>query len=443
MVIGTCLQLRSTLGYTVFIALVAAAPVFFAHGLTATFVHPMLLAFALSVIASSVVAMTLTPALGMLAFERGGWRRRSVRPAEYLARGYRWLVGRTLKVPGALLACVCLAGLVGLVAIPFIRLPARPSFRDRNLVVSWNGPAGASLGEMDRVTGRVVDQLRALPAVADVGATLGRAVSADQIVDTNSGEIFVTLRPSANYGQAVDQVRQITEGTPGIHASVGTYEDAVTDGVLAPAHHDVTVRIYGEDYNQLRSLSWQVRVAMSHAKGVGFPQAHFPVAEPNIDVAVNDAAALRAGVLPGDARRQASTLVSGLTVGNFFQDQAVFDVVVLGQPSARASIQSVGNLLDRHLGRRARAAGSDRSRQRPLGSDRHPARGALALRRRDGSGDERQRRRRRARGAAYAKPGPLPAPVPRRRSSAGRRTIRPRISSSSPTLRRRSSGSCC
>jgi Cu/Ag efflux pump CusA len=344
-VMGTCLQVRGTLGYATCIALVAAAPVFLAHGISATFVHPMVLAFALAVIASSLVAMTLTPALGMLAFERGGARRRSVRPAEYLGRGYQWVLARTLKVPGVLLACVCLAGVAGIVAIPFIKQPARPSFRDRNLVIAWDGPAGASLGEMDRVTGRVVDQLRALPAVGDVGATLGRAVSADQIVDTNAGEIFVALKPSANYQQALGQVRQIVETAPGIHASVGTYEDAVTDGVLAPSHHNVTVRIYGQDYNTLRGLSWQVRVAISHARGVGFPQVQFPVAEPNIEVAVNDAAALRAGVLPGDARRQASTLVSGLTVGNFFQDQAVFDVVVLGQPAVRNTIQSVNNLL--------------------------------------------------------------------------------------------------
>ncbi len=344
-VMGTCLQVRGTLGYATCIALVAAAPVFFAHGISATFVHPTVLAFALAVIASSLVAMTLTPALGMLAFERGRVRRWSVRPAEYLGRGYQWVLARLMKVPGALLACVCLAGLAGLVAIPFIKQPARPSFRDRNLVVAWDGPAGASLGEMDRVTGRVVDQLRALPAVGDVGATLGRAVSADQIVDTNAGEIFVALRPNANYQQALDQVRQIVQTAPGIHATVGTYEDAVTDGVLAPSHHDVTVRIYGQDYNTLRSLSWQVRVAMSHARGVGFPQVQLPVAEPNIEVAVNDTAALRAGVLPGDARRQASTLVSGLTVGNFFQDQAVFDVVVIGQSAVRDTVQSVGNLL--------------------------------------------------------------------------------------------------
>jgi Cu/Ag efflux pump CusA len=62
-------------------------------------------------------------------------------------------------------------------------------------------------------------------------------------------------------------------------------------------------------------------------------------------IAVNDAAALRAGVLPGDARRAASTLVSGLTVGNFFQQQAVFDVVVRGTPAVRSDPQGVRNLL--------------------------------------------------------------------------------------------------
>ncbi len=344
-VLSTSAQLRSTLGYALVIALVAVAPVFLAHGLSATFVHPMLLAFALALIVSSAVALTITPALLMLAFERHRSRRGPVAPARYLARGYRWLVARAVAIPRLALVPVCALGAAGLIALPFLAAPAPPSFRDRDLVVTWDGPAGASLAEMDRVTGRVVAQLRALPAVASVGATLGRAVSADRIVDTSSGEIFVALKPSADYDDGVDQVRAIVDATPGIRASVGTYEDEVTQGVLRTAPHQLVVRVYGEDYGELRKLAWQVQVAVSHIRGVGFPQAQLPAVEPNIEVAVNDAAALRAGVLPGDARRQASTLVSGLTVGNFFEDQAVFDVVVVGVPSVRADLDAVRSLL--------------------------------------------------------------------------------------------------
>src|SRR5207237_3472920 len=109
------------------------------------------------------------------------------------------------------------------------------------------------------------------------------------------------------------------QGTPGMRGSVGTYESAVLGGVLTPADSNVTVRLYGEDYARLGSLATQVGQLMSHVGGLGAPQVALPAQEPNIEVAVNETAALRAGVLPGDARRHASTLVSGLTVGNFFQ----------------------------------------------------------------------------------------------------------------------------
>jgi Cu/Ag efflux pump CusA len=94
----------------------------------------------------------------------------------------------------------------------------------------------------------------------------------------------------------------------------------------------------------LHALAAKVQGSMTHVSGLGPAQVSAPTMEPNINVAINDTAAHDAGVLPGDARRQASTLVSGLTVGNFFQQQAVFDAVVWSIPSVRANIQEVRNL---------------------------------------------------------------------------------------------------
>ncbi len=344
-VVESGVSLRGTLGYATLVTLLCVAPVFFAKGLTATFVHPMLLAFGLAVVASMVVAVTFTPALAMLLYDRGRPRRRGAALADRIRSDYERFMHAVMRLPRAALASLCVLGLVGLVAVPFLRQPSPPRFKDRDLVVRWDGPAGASLTEMDRITRRMVGQLRALPAVSDAAATLGRAVSADQIVDPSSGQIYVALRSSANYDNAVNQVRRIVDTTPGISTSVSTYEGEVTSGVLAPAEHRVTVRVYGQDYGQLRGLGTQVQGLMNHVSGLGPSQLQLPSTEPNIEIAVNDQAALRAGVLPGDARRQASTLVSGLTVGNFFQDQAVFDVTVIGVPSARSSVDAVRGLL--------------------------------------------------------------------------------------------------
>jgi multidrug efflux pump subunit AcrB len=347
-IVDAAAELRGTLTYGTVIVLLAIAPVFFAKGLTATYLHPMALAFALAVIASMLVALTFTPAVGMLLFERGGSRR----PAAALAAkvganvgaGYDWVLARALAIPRGVLACVCLIGLAGVIAVPFLRQPAPPRFKDRNIVVQWTGLAGAGLGEMNRITSRVSAQLRALPSVGDVAATLGRAVGGDQIVDTNSGQIYVQIRSTADYDRALTAIRGVVETVPGMRASVSTYEADVQAGVLAPANQNVTVRVYGEDYTRLHALATRVAGLMSNVDGVGKPQISAPTMEPNINVTVNDNAAHNAGVLPGDARRQASTLVSGLTVGNFFQQQAVFDVVVWSIPSVRADLQAVRSL---------------------------------------------------------------------------------------------------
>ena len=338
-------QLRSVLLYGSLIALLCLVPVFFSDGLTATFLHPMVLAFALAVIASAVIACTITPALGMLMFEKGASRPHGHAVIQQINAIYERILKRALALPRGKIASVCVVGLAGWFALPFLSQPAPPRLKDRNLVVQWQGPTGASLPEMNRVTSRTLSALRALPGVADVGATLGRAVSADRIVDTNSGQLYVAVKPGADYDGTVRAVRQVLGSVPGISASLSTYQADVAAGVLAPASHDVTVRVYGQDYATLRGLAARVQAQLAHIDGLGRSSVQMPVQQPNIEVAINDNAAHAAGVAPGDARRQASTLVSGLTVGNFFQNNAVFDTVVVGTPAVRDNVSDVRNLL--------------------------------------------------------------------------------------------------
>jgi Cu/Ag efflux pump CusA len=336
--------LRSTFAYATLIVLLFLAPAFLSKGLAARFVHPMLLALALAVIASMLVGLTVTPALGVLLLGRGRPPRRPA-PTAWLRSGYERALRGAMAIPRAAIIATCVLGLAGIAVLPFLHEPQAPTFQDRSVVVGWSGPAGASLAEMSRITRRTAAALRALPGVADVGATLGRAVTADRIVDSASGEMFVTIRSGADYDRVLASVRATVLAVPGISAQIGTYEANALNGVLAPARPGVSVRIYGEDLGELRLLSARVSALLSRTDGLGAARVQPPVQEPNIEVIVDDGAALRAGVLPGEARRQASTLISGLTVGNFFQNQAVFDVVVRGENPAQPSVASVRDLL--------------------------------------------------------------------------------------------------
>jgi Cu/Ag efflux pump CusA len=349
---AACGELRGPLCAATLAVLVAVAPVAFVSGLTGAFLRPMVLAFVLAVVASMLVALTVTPALAAVLL--GGDR--SPRPGPSWSRpaagrvlsgpglAYRAALRRALRLPRWVLAVLCLAGLGTLAVLPGMH-PETPQFQDRNLVIHWTGALGMSLPELDRLAARTSRELSALPAVDDVAATVGRAVSSDQIVSTNSAEIWVTIKPDAAYDRAVSQVRAIADGMPGVAGTVSTYESDSLGGVLAAAPSALTVRLYGTDYGELARLGGQVEAAMRRLGGLGPPQMRLPTEQPTLNVAVNLGAATRHGVKPGDIRREAATLLSGLTVGNVFEQQKVFDVVVLGTPAVRSNLSSVSNLL--------------------------------------------------------------------------------------------------
>jgi Cu/Ag efflux pump CusA len=352
--IEACNELRGPLCAATLAVLAGAAPLAFASGVTGAFLRPMVLAFALTVAASMVVALTVTPALAAVLL--GGDRRPvpgrgrgrahpASRPArEVTGQAYRAALGRALRMPRWAMAGLGLAGLGALAALPAMH-PGQPQFQDRNLVIRWTGAPGMSLPELDRLAERTSSELAALPAVGDVAATVGRAVSSDQIVNTNSAEIWVTIKPGAPYASAVGQVRAIAGGMPGVAGTVSTYESDSMGGVLAPAPSVLTVRLYGSGYGQLARLGRQAEAVMSRTSGLGPPQMQLPVDQPTLNLAVNLGAATRNGVKPGDIRREAATLLSGLTVGNFFEQQKVFDVVVMGTPALGHSLTGVNDLL--------------------------------------------------------------------------------------------------
>jgi Cu/Ag efflux pump CusA len=155
----------------------------------------------------------------------------------------------------------------------------------------------------------------------------------------------VTIRPDADYGQAVAAVSAIADGTPGLAGSVSTNESNSMDGVLAAPPAQVVTRIYGTDYGELTRLAGQLRPVIAGISGVHGTQVQLPIEQPTIDVQVNLDAAALADITPGDVRREAGTLLSGLTVGNYFENQQVFDVVVWGNPAVRASMSSIESLL--------------------------------------------------------------------------------------------------
>jgi Cu/Ag efflux pump CusA len=188
-------------------------------------------------------------------------------------------------------------------------------------------------------------ELRAIAGVSNVGAHVGRAVFGDQVVGINSAELWVGIHPEANYQAAVAAIQQVMDGYTGVNHEVQTYLQQALGQPQASTGDAITVRVFGEDHDVLRSQAEKLHQALAGIDGVVDPHVVLPLEESSVEIEVDLASAQRYGVKPGDVRRAAATLLSGIQVGSLFEQQKVFDVVVWGAPEIRDSVDDVGNLL--------------------------------------------------------------------------------------------------
>jgi Cu/Ag efflux pump CusA len=220
-----------------------------------------------------------------------------------------------------------------------------PAFKDRSLLIQLNGAAGMSQPEMSRIDTRMITELKSLPGVANADAHMGRAVFGDQVVNINSSEIWVTIDPQADYNQTVSAIKSVVNGYPGLKGKVLTYMQDRTNELTAVGENVVNVRMYGDRQDVLQGEASKVKKALTGIQGVTDLKIDLPIVEPTLQIEVDLAKAQEYGIKPGDVRRTAAILLSGVMVGNLFEESKVFDVVVWGTPETRSSVSSINAML--------------------------------------------------------------------------------------------------
>jgi Cu/Ag efflux pump CusA len=339
-VLDASMEVRSAVLYGSLIVVVVFVPVFMLEGLAGAFFRPLALSYVLAILASLAVALTVTPALALLLLPKHLHAHES-RFVGGLKERYRRMLPTFIDRPRTALGSLAVMLILTGATVPFLGEEFLPNFREYDFLMHWVEKPGTSLDAMRRITERASRELMAVPGVKNFGSHIGRAEVADEVVGPNFTELWISLDPSVDYEATVSRIQSIVDGYPGLYRDLLTYLRERIKEVLTGASATIVVRVYGPELERLQTQAQTVRTAIADVDGIADLTVQAQVVVPKVEVRFDPDRAAAFGLTPGQVRTAAATLVQGTKVGEFYEDQRLFDVVVWGAPEVRRNLDAV------------------------------------------------------------------------------------------------------
>jgi len=343
-ILDASLEVRTAIFYATLINVLAVVPVFFLESVTGSFFEPLAFSYALAILVSMAVALTVTPALSLILLRRPPRHRGDAPLVRWMKRGYAALLALVLRRQLPAYAAVAVLAVAGVVAARGFGENLYPAFKERDFLMHWITAPGTSHPEERRIVTQASRELRTIPGVRSFGSHIGQAFLAEEVVGSNFGENWVSVDRNADYDKTLGAIEDVVDAHPGLYHDVQTYLRERIDEVLAGAAEPIVVRVFGSDLTILRRQAARVRRALSDIEGLDDLHTELAADVPEIEVRENLVAARRYGLKPGDIRRAAAVLMSSEEVGDIFRGARAYDVHVWSIPSTRNSPTDVRNL---------------------------------------------------------------------------------------------------
>jgi CzcA family heavy metal efflux pump len=347
LLLASSLEVRTAILYATVINIVAVLPVVFVGGLTGSFFRPLAIAYALAVLASMVVALTVTPALAMVLMPSARLHATDPPVIGWCKRQYRSLLGPAVKRPMAAIATIVAAIIAGFLVLPGLGQDLFPSFKEQDLLMHFDTKPGTSLPEMKRMVEQLQQHFLKIPGhpVTQVGSHIGQALLGEEIAGPEFSEQWITLAPHANLNYAENSVRATTAAFPGTFLDLTSYLHERIDETITTDTEDIVVRILGPNFGTLQRLSQAVNTKLQgtphlidlHPQSQGFV--------PQVQETVNAPMAARYGLTPGEVRRQAAIIFGSQELGELWYGGIAIGVSGWSIPEVRQNLSDIQNLL--------------------------------------------------------------------------------------------------
>ncbi len=345
-VLAASLEVRSAVVYATFAVALIFTPILTLSGLAGRIFAPLGIAYILSILASLLVALTVTPALSMLLLAHRRLRAEEPPLVHWLRARYIALLEKIEEMPRLVIGCAAAATLCGIATLPFMSTSFLPELHEGHFIVHMSAVPGSSLDESLRRGRQVTEALHKLPFVRSVGQRAGRAELADDTWGPYYSEIEVDLKPMGGEEEeaAEREIRKTLAQFSGLSFSMETFLTERIQETLSGYTASVVANIFGTNLDQLDQEAEQVARVLNQVPGARDVQMQAPPGTPEVTVALNTPELQHWGFEPVSVLQDIHTAYEGEQVGDVYEGNRVFGVDVILPPTLRSRVDAVSQL---------------------------------------------------------------------------------------------------
>jgi nickel/cobalt tolerance cation efflux system protein len=345
-VFDTSVEVRQPVLFSTLIIAVVFAPIFSLTGLEGRIFAPMGLAYLLSIGASTLVAVTLSPALCALLLAPGQLPAAHTWLARQAERLYRPLLNQALAFPRRVLASALALVVASSLILPALGRVFLPEFREQSLVNSMLLYPGVSLDMTNRAGLALSRSLQNDPRFAWVQVRSGRAPGDADGAGVNLAHVDVELsaQAMANRPAAIADLRQSFLRLPGVAPNVGGFISHRMDEVLSGVRSAIAIKIYGTDLGELRRIGEAVKAAIAPIAGVVDLQLEPQLPIPQVQIHYDRPLAAALGLTVGQLSEAVEIALNGKVAGHVVDAGVRSDVLVQLRPDDRQNLDAIRSL---------------------------------------------------------------------------------------------------
>ncbi|MFB2920777.1 efflux RND transporter permease subunit [Aerosakkonema funiforme] len=342
-----CQEVRDSVFGATIITLVVFSPVFALSGVEGSIFIPMGLGYIAAVVASSLIALTVTPALCAILLPHGYLPEREPWVARFFKSLYYPILKFSVRFSGIIIALAIASLIAAIVIVPSLGRIFLPEFQEQTLVNTLMLYPGMSLEATNSAGFALQDALKNDPRFPYVQLRSGRAPGDGDAAGVNLGHLDIELSEEGmkHREKTIEKLREEFAKLPGVAPNIGGFISHRMDEVLSGVRSAIAIKIFGPELDKLRTLGGEVNDIMKTVNGIVDLQLEPQVPIEQIQINFNRAAASRYGLTIGQLSETIETALNGRVVSQVLEKQQTFDLVVWLKPEARQNLDTISNLL--------------------------------------------------------------------------------------------------